>query len=650
MNKREKGISLIALIITIIVIIILAAIVIGVALTTPESANRAKFASDMSEVQHDVKVKLADNYNQYITNPDSVNLNEGFTRVSVNGAPENFNSFALEGAETGTIGYLVKLDTIKMENLTIGQAYKTATEVTFGLTDAFVYDAEGEVFYALGHKYQGEVYYCVADSEAGREAIVPSEEPEEPEVEVDLANAPDLTYLPEATTYAITYDGTSNPVTMPLAQAKTDTTWYDYRSTEKKWANIKTTGSGNEAYWVWIPRYAYKIDNPHTATAQTINIKFLEGTSNVPADGTPLPADYIVHPAFTFGGVELTGIWVAKFEASSSNPNFVESGVNTGGGNTTSLQVRVLPNVYSWRNNYNGTSQTVCMNMVNSGGSIGTSTNLDTHQMRNSEWGAVAYLTNSIYGKNSEVWVNPHGDMTTFKIKTGYAGTDVNSDPLPEGNSNLSQYNVGNGPQASTTGNVYGIYDMNGGAWERVAAFIDNGNAALGTFGTSTYFSSNMVRAQYAKYYDIYEPGDQEKQGGPYYGTGITTLWNANNSVANNTIRKALTDATYAKMANKKGHAMYETSSDINYYGKNSAGTYTWLKDATDTSMNYVSGWYGDFQFYGHGDMAFVYRGSSLSKNALYPDKRGMFAMNVHTGGAYYDSTFRPVLLVGSSL
>jgi hypothetical protein len=40
--REKKGISLIALIITIIVIIILAAIVIGVALNTPESANRAK--------------------------------------------------------------------------------------------------------------------------------------------------------------------------------------------------------------------------------------------------------------------------------------------------------------------------------------------------------------------------------------------------------------------------------------------------------------------------------------------------------------------------------------------------------------------------------------------------------------------------------
>ncbi len=32
---------------------------------------------------------------------------------------------------------------------------------------------------------------------------------------------------------------------------------------------------------------------------------------------------------------------------------------------------------------------------------------------------------------------------------------------------------------ASTTGNIYGIYDLSGGAWERVAAYISNGHSNL---------------------------------------------------------------------------------------------------------------------------------------------------------------------------
>ena len=89
--------------------------------------------------------------------------------------------------------------------------------------------------------------------------------------------------------------------------------------------------------WVWIPRYAYKVN----ASNQTFDIKFLIGTTdnyydengqiqtakrckseNEQVDTT---VGYTVHPAFTDetkihyrnGGwdKELTGIWVAKFEA-----------------------------------------------------------------------------------------------------------------------------------------------------------------------------------------------------------------------------------------------------------------------------------------------------------------------------------------------
>jgi hypothetical protein len=414
----------------------------------------------------------------------------------------------------------------------------------------------------------------------------------------------------------------------------------------KKWANIKTSNNGNNAYWVWIPRYAYKINNPNTTTTETINIKFLSGTSNLPADGTALPADYIVHPAFTFGGVELRGIWVAKFEASSSNPIKVEGTSYTGGGNDTALQVRVLPNVYSWRNIQIGNMQTVCMNMTSGSGSVGTTTNIDTHQMKNSEWGAVAYLTQSIYGKNAEVWINPCGDSTVYKMKTGYAGAQVNSVSLAEGNANLSVYNEGNGPQASTTGNVYGVYDMSGGSWEYVAAYLNNGNSNLGTYGTSTYFTTNILKAGYAKYYDIYEPGDLEKSGGTYYGSGITTLWNANNSVANNTIRKSLTDATYAKMASRKGDAMYEISNVVSYYGKKSDGNYDWLLNAADTAANYTRGWNSDLQLYGHGNFPWYQRGG----DCIGGSGSGIFGVFSYGGYSNPYHGFRPTLVEGTSL
>jgi type II secretory pathway pseudopilin PulG len=60
--KNQKGISLIALIITIIVIIILAAIVISSAVRTPESANWAKFCGNYAEIQSAISTVTAETY------------------------------------------------------------------------------------------------------------------------------------------------------------------------------------------------------------------------------------------------------------------------------------------------------------------------------------------------------------------------------------------------------------------------------------------------------------------------------------------------------------------------------------------------------------------------------------------------------------
>ena len=77
--------------------------------------------------------------------------------------------------------------------------------------------------------------------------------------------------------------------------------------------------------------------------------------------------------------------------------------------------------------------------------------------MKNDEWGAVAYLSKSKYGKQNEE-------------------VDINSDSsyyTGGGSGNAYVTNVGQ----STTGTVHGVYDMSGGAWEYVAAYVNNGNS-----------------------------------------------------------------------------------------------------------------------------------------------------------------------------
>ena len=90
---------------------------------------------------------------------------------------------------------------------------------------------------------------------------------------------------------------------------------------------------------------------------------------------------------------------------------------------------------------------------------------IDSHMMKNIEWGAVAILSQSKYGvynpesingekgnKEYQIWNN-----SSISYITGSVGTNKDAN-----NTSVTAYNSENGPKASTTGTVYGIYDMAG--------------------------------------------------------------------------------------------------------------------------------------------------------------------------------------------
>ena len=109
---------------------------------------------------------------------------------------------------------------------------------------------------------------------------------------------------------------------------------------DKMWANVKTRANNLETWWVWIPRYAYRVvnSNPQASDADMpIDVVFIDmqnqpigskyaGKYTVNNDGTITinGEEYIIHPSFkkedTRGNtVELQGIWMSKFEPSSNN-------------------------------------------------------------------------------------------------------------------------------------------------------------------------------------------------------------------------------------------------------------------------------------------------------------------------------------------
>lgn len=270
--------------------------------------------------------------------------------------------------------------------------------------------------------------------------------------------------------------------------------WYQYKAGDNvtdtktsKWANAKITKEGADSYFVWIPRYEYKIvSGEGTSTAGPIEVKF------IPTSQTTADEGYKIHPAFQDGtsnhfkrgewDKELSGIWVAKYETSHSDATESSAG--------SSSTLKIVPNVQSWRNISVGDCYTTAYNYDR---------NKESHMMKNSEWGAVAYLTHSQYGRNGhEIDIN-----NSSSYITGNGGGSTNASSA-EGITNA--YHTAKGMQASTTGNIYGIYDLNGGAWERVAGYISSGEQRLDNGSSFAYQTADLegYQTKSTKYATVY--------------------------------------------------------------------------------------------------------------------------------------------------
>ena len=271
-----------------------------------------------------------------------------------------------------------------------------------------------------------------------------------------------------------------------------------------------------ETMWVWIPRYSYSIasedgtnyygrkscyleSEPTQELPGEIDVRFvsteIKDRGNAKYVTTTGVREYYTPDAFTFGDEELSEIWVGKFETSSSNPD-----AEYGGGNTTELDTMIKPNVTSWRNINISNGFNVSLKMNDEGNRYGFSSTIDTHMMKNSEWGAVAYLSQSRYGKLGNVDFTGK-DKEIYQNKSNLIITGCSYRAPSKGNTDYGcQYTYDidiNGTGASTTGNIYGIYDMSGGAWEYV---MGNYNDIIA--------SSGFTEMPDIKYYDKYTSSD----------------------------------------------------------------------------------------------------------------------------------------------
>lgn len=297
--------------------------------------------------------------------------------------------------------------------------------------------------------------------------------------------------------------------------------WYNYVSktgtndnNDSKWANVKVTEGNDDSYFVWIPRYAYRIvyfdssDSANQYRAGTLSeedaikdnkiVGYSDARGIVDVDGktkkdVAVQTSIVVnnkyfrtHPVFedntNCGGwsSKLQGFWMAKYEASegeNSNPKSVpgvESWVNL-----------TIGNMFTNSKNYNET--------------------LNSHMIKNSEWGAVAYLAESRYGRNG----------TQISLNNSASYITGSSSGMDSNGSDTYEYNSENGVLASTTGNIYGVYDMTGGAYEYVAIYNKEG----ATLKNGEEFTFSKESNEYSTVYENDELNNAYKYGDGTYET-----------------------------------------------------------------------------------------------------------------------------------
>ena len=328
--------------------------------------------------------------------------------------------------------------------------------------------------------------------------------------------------------------------------------WYSYAPTGKHkgmWANAVTVKDTNRqtylnaspgttismdditTMWVWIPRF-------NAVTPSNYN----GGTKEAPnaIDVTFVKQNETAIDAFTFGDKELSGFWYAKFETSHSTLTSKNSLGCTNETCSNANGIIIKPNVSSLKFQTLDSFFYASRSMEQSGNSFGfVSTEVDTHMSKNNEWGAVAYLAQSIYGRCTdsttctEVYINNSSGYYTGRSGGAAAGSTPINETYTDQTS-TTKYNTygfytyddyllnydtntegskvqGKGTGASTTGTIYGVYDMSGGATEYVMGLLDN-----------TIFQGNIDEKYYNYYTSISYEGHALAETNGFYkdGTG----------------------------------------------------------------------------------------------------------------------------------
>lgn len=538
-SRGEKGITLIALMVTIIVTIIIASIATVTGLSTAKKTRYYEAVAEMKTMQYEVN----DLYEKYKNgNEDILNYGQDIqsSKTADNESVQSLSQKAFSDlsitSEEEKAGYrYYSIDYIKSTLNVSGISY-----------DFLVNVEKRNVILLKGVTNDGVTYYALSQIDdspynveynGDTQVLDPTETAYEDNVGTPQVSGKEMIPVvwKEGTLSWVKADVNWNEEEKIWEQNDSDLKWYDYSAENKKWANVVTVEeagkysreyymqakSGTEilmsditAMYVWIPRYEYKntyyTDDTYgqESTEETIYVKsdvrFLGGNDDL-QDG------YTVSNAFSYvddsnNTVNLEGFWIGKFESSNYTSKTSSANIGTNyGGNVSSTNVTIKPNVTSWRKISVSDATNYCTQITSesnihgmNGQSAKTGRTAETGLITNDMWNAVSNLAQSKFGNmqnesqdgiysNSYYQGDGTQDICYYTTQTGIAGDLANDYTSISGgitslvktkkeentglitiNSTYKYYEYWTkvGQNASTTANVYGAFDMVGGAAE----------------------------------------------------------------------------------------------------------------------------------------------------------------------------------------
>ena len=476
-KNTNKGITLIALVITIIVLLILAGVSIamltgenGVLTKATEAKEQTEIAQEKEEISMSYAAAKANKVAQISEDVTADELNTELDKLNSQGDADDSDGLKVT-YPNGHI-YEIEQSTGKITG-PIGE--EPPEENT----------AENPEYWEKTTKDDNE-WYSYADTSNGNQSV--------------KVNAPKL-------------KGAMTPIKY-VGEDKSE-------QTGSKWANAITQDG---SMFVWIPRYAYKITKGyHTNQVGTIEVAFIDTNNNFlngetgtltsnpeqvtykEIDGEQVQQEWLVHPAFTSnaengGGFgEISGLWVGKFETTKTEDTLVVKPLQTGLVETSTV----------------GEQYEIALEAT-----FGETQSLNSHMAKNSEWGAIVYLAHSKYGTNGQK-VEQQEEWITGG---GYNSKEIYT----------------NNKKQSTTHNAYGVYGMNGRSTEFTASYVNYStisiNIKLQNDGGSLFGKDEHERTTSTKYKTVYEASGlnqeetymlaEEKKGDAIYETSNTSMAN----------------------------------------------------------------------------------------------------------------------------